>query len=380
MASLAIVTKYYGVCLVPLLAAHGLIFNRRPGRWMLLLLIPLATACLYQLATSSLYGSGLFGAAAHYASFAKEHYGFSKISAGLIGLTFTGGCVATAVFFAPLVWKRTPAIFAVVGILAIVFFFLTRTVLQKYPTIEPGSRTLVEIQMVFWALGGVSVLALAIAEVRRRPDAQSWLLGLWVWGTFLFAALVNWTVNGRSILPMAPAVAILVVRRMELRESVRLGMQTVCLAVGAIVALLVVSADVSHANAVWNVSDQVSTKYSQAPGKHWFQGHWGFQYYMQELGWSPVDFKSSPLAPGDIVAVPSNNTNLLPPTPEKSKLLDTFTAERFAVAATMDQGTGAGFYSSVWGPLPFAIGRAASEQVTVYELKSPAVATPENPK
>ncbi len=380
LAALAIVTKYYGVCLVPLLAAHGLIFNRRAGRWMLPLLIPLATVCVYQLATSSLYGSGLLGAAAHYASFAKEHYGVSKVSAGLIGLTFTGGCVATAVFFIPLLFRRTPMILSVIAILAIVFFFLARMALRYYPAIEGQTRVVVEIQMVFWALGGVSVLALAVAEVRQRPDAQSWLLALWVWGTFLFAALVNWTVNGRTILPLAPAVAILVVRRLELRESLRLGMQVICLAAGAVVALLVVSADASLGNAVWNVSDQVGSKYSQAPGAHWFQGHWGFQYYMQELGWSPVDFKSSPLAPGDIMAVPSNNTNLLPPTPEKSKLLDTFTAEKFAVVATMDQGTGAGFYSSVWGPLPFALGHAAPEQVSVYELKSPPVAPPDNRK
>lgn len=380
LASLAIVTKYYGVCLVPLLAAHGLMFNRRVGRWMLPLLIPLATVCVYQFATSLLYGSGLFGAAAHYASFAKGHYAVSKMSAGLIGLAFTGGCVATAFFFAPLLWRRTPAILSVVAILAIVFFFLARMAMCYYPALDGRARTAVEIQMAFWAIGGVSVLALAIAEVRRRPDAQSWLLALWVWGTFLFAALVNWTVNGRSILPLAPAVAMLVVRRMELREFVGLGRQVICLAAGAVVALLVVSADVSFANAVWNVSDQVGGKYSQTLGGHWFQGHWGFQYYMQEFGWSPVDFKSSPLAAGDIVAVPSNNTNLLPPTPEKSKLLDTFTAERFAVLATMDQGTGAGFYSSVWGPLPFAFGHAAPEQAMVYELKSPAVATQENRK
>jgi hypothetical protein len=288
--------------------------------------------------------------------------------------------VATAVFFAPLLWRRTTTVISTVAILAIVFFLLAIHALQKYPGIDEQSRAWVKLQMVYWALGGFSVLALATAELRRRPDAASWLLALWVWGTFLFAALVNWTVNGRSILPLAPAVAILVARRLELRGSIGLGTQAVRLAAGAVVALLVVSADVSFANAVWNISDQVSTKYSQSPGTHWFQGHWGFQYYMQEFGWAPVDFKSSPFAPGDIVAVPSNNTNLLPPSAEKSKLIDTLTINRFAAVTTMDQGAGAGFYSSVWGPLPFAFSRAAPEQVAVYQLTSPAVATPEHPK
>ena len=38
---------------------------------------------------------------------------------------------------------------------------------------------------------------------------------LWVIGTFLFAAFLNWTVNARSLLPLTPAVAILMTRRLE---------------------------------------------------------------------------------------------------------------------------------------------------------------------
>jgi len=381
LVSLAVVTKYYGVCLVPLLAVHGLIFNRRPGLWALPLLIPIATICVYQLATSSLYGAGLLGAAAHYTAFAKVHYGFSKVSACLIGLTFTGGCAATAIFFAPLIWRRTPALFAVMAILAIVFAFIARTVLQKYPLIEGGSRTFVEIQIVFWALGGFSVLALTLADVWRRPDAQSWLLALWVWGTFLFAALINWTVNGRSILPLIPAVALLIVRRVEQQDAARARLLTFPgLGAAAALSLLVAWADVSFAGAVWNNSAQVAEKYSRTPGTLWFQGHWGFQYYMQQFGGTPVDFKSSPLKPGDLVAVPSNNTNLLPPDPDKSVLADTFTASGLGWLATMDTTSGAGFYSSVWGPLPFAFGRVPPEEVRVYQLRAPAFAPPGNPR
>jgi 4-amino-4-deoxy-L-arabinose transferase-like glycosyltransferase len=133
LVSLAIVTKYYAVCLIPLMAVHGLISSRRPGRWALSLLIPVTTICIYQLATSSLYGAGLLGAAAHYAAFAKVHYGFSKVSACLIGLTFTGGCVATAIFFAPLIWRRTPALLAVMAISVIIFAFIARTAMQNIP-------------------------------------------------------------------------------------------------------------------------------------------------------------------------------------------------------------------------------------------------------
>jgi len=380
LVALAIISKYYAVCLVPLLAAHALILNRRLGRWVLALLIPVAAIVLYQLATSSLYGAGLLGAAAHYARFATGHFGFSKISACATALAFTGGCVATAVFFAPLLWQRTTSLIIATAGAAIVFVLVAGKVFQKYAATAEGSPAFTEIQFVFWALGGLSLLTLAAVEVRRRPDAVSWLLALWVWGTFLFAAVINWTVNGRSLLPLVPAVAILAVRRLEGMTTMRPKPMAVCLALGAALAFLVAWADFSFSCAVRRVAERVCTKNGHSSATLWFQGHWGFQFYMQQLGAAPVDFKSSPLKPGDIVAVPSNNTNLMPLDPARSVLIDLVTEKGSSVLATMDTSTGAGFYSSVWGPLPFAFGHVPSEYARVYELRQPSVAVPGDSK
>jgi 4-amino-4-deoxy-L-arabinose transferase-like glycosyltransferase len=378
LVSLAVVSKYYGVCLVPLLAAHGFILRRRLGRWAFALLIPIATICIYQLATSSLYGAGLLGAAGTYAKFATHYYGVTKLNALVTALTFTGGCVATASFFFPLLWWRTRALIISTAIAGMLVVLGAGLVLPKYPALE--SRALVEIQFVFWALGGLSILAMAVAEVRRRPDAQSWLLTLWVWGTFVFAAVINWTINGRSILPLAPAVAILIMRRLEHRPPTRLKPIALCLTAGAALSFIVAAGDYSFSRSVRQLSENVSAKYHRPAEPLWFQGHWGFQYYLQQFGGSPVDFQSSPLKPGDILVVPSNNTNLRPPAPTKSALIETITANGSFPIATMEQASGAGFYSSVWGPLPFAFGHVPPEYVRVYELRRPSVATPQNPK
>ena len=377
LISFAVVSKYFGVCLIPLLAAHGLAHQRRVGKWALALLIPLATICLYQLATRSLYGAGLLGAAGHYAKFATQFYGVSKLNSLAVALAFTGGCVATAVFFAPLLWWRTPTLIGLTIIAALSLVLVAGMVLPKYPQIE--SSAWVEAQFVFWGVGGLGILALAAAELWRRRDAGSWLLAFWVWGTFVFAALVNWTVNGRSILPMVPAVAVLIARRLD-QLPIRLKSKAICLAAGAALSFVVVGADYNLAHDVREISANVSSAYKKPSEPLWFQGHWGFQYYMQLFGGSPVDFKSSPLKPGDIVAVPSNNTNLLPPNPVASDLIATITADRQGALATMNQATGAGFYSSVWGPLPFAFGHVPSEYARVYRLKQPSVATPANPR
>ena len=74
---------------------------------------------------------------------------------------------------------------------------------------------IISIQLILFIAGGISVLALAIADYRRERDADSLFLLLWVAGTFWFTAYLNWTVNARSILPMVPAVGILLARRLE---------------------------------------------------------------------------------------------------------------------------------------------------------------------
>jgi hypothetical protein len=298
------------------------------------------------------------------------------LHASAIALAFTGGCVATAVFFAPLLWWRTWTLIGLTAVAAILLAWVAGWLVPKYSLIE--SRAWVQLQLVFWALGGLSILALAAGDLWRRRDAGSWLLVFWVWGTFVFAALVNWTVNGRSILPMVPAVAILIARRLEQRPGSRGQPAAICLAAGAAVSFAVVGADASLAHATRRLAAQVSAAYQRPPAPLWFQGHWGFQYYMQELGASPVDFKSSPLKLGDTVVVPSNNTNLLPPDSQRSVSVGTITVKSAGALTTMDQTTGAGFYSSVWGPLPFAFGHVPPEYARVYELRQPSVATPPN--
>jgi len=375
LVSLAVVTKYFGVCLIPLLIAHGLTHKSPADRWALALAIPIIAIGLYQLVTSSLYGTGLLGAAGRYASSAVQFYGGSKFNSAVIALAFTGGCAATIAFFAPLLWRWTPKLIGITVFSTLMSILIAGGVFTHYIDIE--SSVAAKVQFAFWALGGVSILALATVELRRQRDAGSWMLALWVWGTFAFTALINWTVNGRSILPLVPAAAILVARRLD-QIPVRVQSKAICLAAGAALSFIVVGADCNLARAVRDLAQKVTSTYHRPPQTLWFQGHWGFQYYMQQSGGSPVDFDSSALKPGDIIAVPSDNTNLRRPNAAAADLIGTVTVNRAGALDTMDSTTGAGFYSSGWGPLPFAFGDVAPEYARVYQFKEPAVATPAN--
>jgi 4-amino-4-deoxy-L-arabinose transferase-like glycosyltransferase len=383
LIALAALTKYYGVCLVPLLAAYSLVETRRLGKWAACLLIPLAALCAYQWITRALYGRAMLSDAMDYAGYARGITGVSGMATVLTALTFTGGCVAVAVFFMPLLWRaRTLAAFAATAILIAAALFFEGAKLEKFISPQATSATFVEIQIIFWAVGGIGVLALAVENLWNKRDAQSWLLALWVFGTFLFASVFNWTVNGRSILPMVPAVAILIVSRLERNSAAGwkrpLFAMPVSLAASAALALLVARADYLFAIATRQTAAQTFARFGNEQKNLWFEGHWGFQYYMESLGFAALDEKQSPIKPGDILALPENNTISGLPNADAIARQDSIDVSGPRFLTTMNVAVAAGFYASVRGPLPFAFGKVPPEKVFLFFLKTNAPTMPKN--
>lgn len=372
LIALAAFTKYFGACLIPLLAAYSLIHQRRLGRWAGCILIPIVALAAYQWATHALYGNGLLSAAGNYATAANKHHGISDVASSLTALAFTGGCLAMVIFFAPWLWRsRTWIGFTAGVVLFATAIFVEGTMLKQYDMLNGPSRVLVEVQIIFWAIGGVSVLGLAVADVWRQRDARSCLLALWVFGPFLFVVFC-WVVNGRSLLPMAPAVGILLARCLEQGsrngKKIREGDMRVCLTAGAVLALLVTHADFRLAIAVRQSAEQTCARFGQGPTKLWFNGHWGFQYYMEKLGAKAVVWRESRLGEGDFLAIPPNNCNIKPPDPNYAHPLKALLFQGPRWMTTTSQQMGAGFHGSMFGPLPFAFGRVPPESVLVYVI------------
>lgn len=363
---LAVLSKYYGFCLVPLLAVYALMHRGGNLRhWILALLIPVLTLVAYECSTLVLYGHALFSSAAGYATFVKSTNGFSMI---LLALGFAGGCFATAIFYAPLLWKpRTLLAFAAIA--SVLMLVLGKSLLNGYDSLDTAGRSSLEIQIILWTVGGISVLALAVTDFWRQRDAGALLLLLWVLGTFIFAGFLNWTINGRSLLPAMPAIAILVVRRLDQKKWISNQTGWIVLA-GAVLALLVTRADYLLAHVARQSAEQTYARHGRETSTLWFQGHWGYQYYLEALGASPVDMTSSPLKPGDLLALPRNNTNVRGPKPEFVDLVDTLVIPKGKWLATVDVSLGAGFYNSSAGPLPFVFGEPTTEGVQVLRLKN----------
>lgn len=363
LISASALTKYYGVSLVPLLLAYSLFRRRRIDARLWYLLIPIAALIQYQLWTIHLYGQGLLSDAVSY-TFDESTDQSGLFAQLLLGLSFAGGCTLPALFFAPLLWpwKKWIAPAATAAFAALFFYLGWIHIASDFTLAHPGE---VSLQLALFVLSGMVVLILTMTDLWQRRDADSLFLALWVLGTFTFAAFINWTLNARSVLPLVPAVSILIARRIESAKLSRVRL-AIPLAACCLLSLWVTCGDAAFANSARRAADMIHDKTAGPPGTLWFAGHWGFQFYMQQYGAQPYDQKTNWSHPGEILIMPDNNSNLFElPSPV---IVDTVEIP-MSLGVTTSRGTsGAGFYSSVWGPLPFSFGPVPAEHYSFIRL------------
>jgi 4-amino-4-deoxy-L-arabinose transferase-like glycosyltransferase len=364
-------TKYFGVSLLPLLLVYTLM--RRSLRAALWLLVPVAILAWYQQWTAGLYGHGLLFGAADFAATQRAATTGSELAVGIVGLSFAGGCGIFGLLYAPLLWSRrniaVTALLSIIASASIMYGGLSIGLRIGGPEAE-RSHVLTGIELAFFIAAGVSLLALAMRSIWKDRLAGSVLLSLWVLGTFLFAAYVNYTVNARSVYPLIPAAAVLLMRRLDaaniLSERRTMSAVAILIVISGAFSFWVAAGDAALAN---SARQAAALSVSKAGGATvWFEGHWGFQYYMEALGARELDFSNLELKPGDFVVVPSNNIQIRSVPPQLVAARYSFDLPLNNWVTTVSWQLGAGFYASYWGPIPFAVGRVPRESYTIFRI------------
>jgi len=363
-------TKYFGMTLIPLLLLYSIVKQRRVGWWVLSFLIPIAILAWYQWATQRLYGRGLLLDAAAYASQSHPGIGRFSIAKTYVAFAFTGGCVASVLFFARQLWSWRILLGGLAFAAAAAVLIASMGKLGTFQLPASGGG-LLAAQLGLWGTVGISLTALAARDAFTHRDADSLLLFSWTIGTLLFAGFVNWTTNGRSILPMVVPAGILIARRLDaMAQPGRRGLlpaAVVPLAAAAVLSVTVTWADSAFADVARAGATEVHTRYGRRQRPLLFEGHWGFQYYMEQSGGKAIDYATAQVAPGDLIVIPTTNTNI-EPLPDWVLPRDAIAFPTTSWLSTMNSGVGAGFYADVYGPLPFAAGSIQSEQFVVYEV------------
>jgi 4-amino-4-deoxy-L-arabinose transferase-like glycosyltransferase len=376
LITLCALTKYFGIALIPLLAAYSLVRQRRLGSWAWHLLLPVLVLTGYQHWTKAVYGLRMISEAAHMSAGVRQARQSSALAKTLVNLSFVGGCALPALTLAPIVWARRKILAACV-VTGIAGFLISTGRIGLGAMLWPFDFyrhwLLVGIQLTLFIAAGFSVMALAAADAWKRKDADSLLLMLWVVGTFVFTGFLNWAINARSVLPLIPAAGILLARRLDALRATSVRLRPAMLAIPLIVAggvsLWLTCVDAELANAARTAAAQIEQKTRNHPGTVWFLGHWGFQYYMESFGARPVVVDDPPCVAGDSLAV-AGNDRLFEMRPAFVSSHDAIQIPMHLGITTIQRELGAGFYSSDLGPLPFAIGPVSPERYELIRLRS----------
>lgn len=375
LAGLCPLVKYNGLAVLPLLVLVGLVRRDAGLGWVPFLLIPLAMLLGFETYMRTHYGQSPFGEAGSYAlSYRPQGLGLAEKS--LIGLSFFGGCLFTGLLMAPLLWRRRALAIgvALTAVCAISLPFLGEVgplVLRDADGVRWGAS----LQLALFAACGVQWLALLPLDAAHRRDAGSWLLGAWIAGVFCFSVFLNWSINARAVLPAAPAAAVLLVRRLEMLHG-RAAPEGRSLLLAPLVpalalALAVAWADTALANSARTAARELLHRHAPAGAQLWFRGAWGFQYYAELAGARKIDEHGSQLLAGDVVILPSNNSGVTALPLDSVSLAERAEFPAACGLATMASSLGAGFYTDLLGPLPFAFGHAPEEVYYVVRVERP---------
>ncbi len=356
-ATVAGLFKYFGFAVVPLMLLHAFLERRQAREWLPPAIVPAAAVAGFEIATRALYGHGFLGFAANYTETAKTHT--NALIRALLTLGFSGGCIIAILFATPfLVSKRWMAV--PVALIAAVTVIVFATGAQG--PLHLAGDPLAVTQFLIFAACGCGLFVLAAVDVWQRRDSLSIVLLAWIGGTAAFVAYINWTVNGRTILPLAPAAAILIARHLRATRAFAIVIVCATLLVGILAAM----SDYRFANVQRKAAYRLMERYGSDPHKVWFEGHWGFQYYMMDAGATPVDLDAT-LHRDDLLIAPSTNVGLLEFRPPH-RTIETLSIPMTTPMTVMDVRSHAGFYSDVMGSLPYSFSAAPQEIFTVMRL------------
>jgi hypothetical protein len=227
------------------------------------------------------------------------------------------------------------------------------------------------LQQQLFNLAGLCVIMATVDNFLREKDAGAVLLLCWVSGVFVFSAMLNPFVATRYFLPLVPAAAIIFAKRIKAQDAggTRVAF-AVCLSIMLTISTWVMAADFHYANAVRQAAGDALKVWEREGGKLYFQGHWGLQYYLEAGGGEAIAENRPQMHIDDLIVTPSFNTHVKMLNADLLDDLQLITILPARWVSTFNFGVGAGFHSSVVGPLPYAFGKVAPDYLYVRKVKA----------
>jgi hypothetical protein len=290
---------------------------------------------------------------------------------------FTGGCIASvalaALFVVRLrVWLPLFLFLFVSALPLIDGYCPMQLALERSDVYSPW----VWIAAACFATAGVLVYAVVIRYVWRNRTPDGALAFFWVFGTAVFAHDINHFINARVLLPIIPIAAIVTAAQLETVWETRRRWVAMPLAASAVLAFWVTAADYYSSTYHRDAARAIDAIAKREGAPLRFSATWGFQYYMEELGYrrlgvfydDEINNNRPIIARGDLFALsPSGMHQWDAAGPAQGfEPVERLEYKNFLGVVAHQAGFPAGFYAHRLGMLPYYIGPVPNSVYAVY--------------
>ncbi len=226
---------------------------------------------------------------------------------------------------------------------------------------------------IFCAAGAILALWMLLSReslrVRGRPLWISWIVSVAVLQLGFY-----WSIVSRFNLFLLPPFVFACAALLESRWKPPRLTRFYGLSLAGVLALSLPLAmvDARYAGAQKELAGKVAQRYIARGTTVWFTGHWGLQYYLERAGAKGLDRSKGgwdAVRPGEIVVVPMVNSSIIHPSRALHVNMEEITVQhRLPLRLIHLYGRQAGFYSSIWGFLPFTWSSDPVDRFRIVEL------------
>jgi 4-amino-4-deoxy-L-arabinose transferase-like glycosyltransferase len=372
--------KYNGVIVVPLLVILAIAHARKREGFVVAALAPVAALAGWALLSKAMYGQSHFGASAQL----QKINGFGDVMTGALAVIGLGVLPLPLALFPRAAAIRRSWDLGLSSAVAVISFLAALTVLA-YPVISALLFALaytIAVRFLFFSLvSGVGAIA--------ARDWRTLFLVTWIAATCALQTRLMFT-SVRYLLPLLPAAILLLMPRSRVAAKVGERSRTAFATMAASLVLVfgVALGDAETANVARSVvRDVVRPAAARTHGRLLFAGHWGFQWYMEQLGGVAIEAGERPLLRGgDLLAVAHTPFPQIDSGPTGDDVVDLSTSYSIGIPIhTIDCWADASFYSNGIGRcrrpvsvayLPWGISSEPVEELDLYSVAVDRSRTP----
>lgn len=218
---------------------------------------------------------------------------------------------------------------------------------------------------------GATALIDALRDCWNSTDPDRLALGLWLIAALPVSIYVH--LPAKYLVISSPAIVLLLVfasRTLDVRA--RRALLGGFIGFGTLLGLLILSADARLAAVGREAAARLIAPRTEAGKRVWYAGSWGFHWYAEAAGADALGADPEAPAPGDFIAYSSFRSGALGKD-HLGQLVDKV-VDAGPAGRVMDASVGAGFYSDIYGYLPWSWGTGEIDQYELWRVlrKRPA--------